>query len=234
MDPIEISNSLRKMASISTEPSNALVKPMDITCNHYTRLCKECQQLDLDQSFAEAFEFYKSAREGRSKRRHGLHGNAWEPLYYENAHLVHHFHDRLSRPSNCSMCSFFRTMRSHGDSYRNSKLLAFCSSEDRLFCPPQWKKCWSRQQFKHTVFMAVLPDFDPIPPNGENTGSKEISRLSAQYIASRQASLTIQIQSSALVNLERRPISPLSRSGSRYAACIMTAVAHRKSQTRER
>jgi hypothetical protein len=95
-----------------------------------------------------------------------VYGNAWEPLYYENAYLVHHFHDRLSLPSGCSLCSFFRTMRLHGDSYRSSKLLAFCSSENRLFCPPRWKNCWSRQQFKHTVFMAVLPDFDTIPLNG--------------------------------------------------------------------
>jgi hypothetical protein len=147
-----------------------------VVVNHYTDetyksstslpTCERCQALDLDEAFHQADEFYRSAREGLLSRSKELCKARDGVLYYDNAFLVHHFQDRLSLPSGCPLCQFFGTMRIQPKAHKNYKLLAFCSSESWLFNLPAMQKSDTWDKIAHTVFMAVVPDIESLPPNG--------------------------------------------------------------------
>jgi hypothetical protein len=128
--------------------------------------CEHCQVLDLDEAFHQADQFYGSAREGLLSRSKDLCKSQDGVLYYNNAFLVHHFQDRLSFPSVCPLCQFFETVRIQPKAHKNYKLLAFCSSESWLFNLPAMQKSDTWDRIAHTVFMAVVPDIESVPPNG--------------------------------------------------------------------
>jgi hypothetical protein len=71
------------------------------------QLCVHCRLLDLDESFQQAYDFYKSAREGLVLRRQDLYGEPDGPFYYEDGFLVHCFQDQLITWSDCLLCRFF-------------------------------------------------------------------------------------------------------------------------------
>jgi hypothetical protein len=132
-----------------------------------TRLCAQCHLMKLDRSFKRAHKFYAEAREGINPRSQELHrDNDRGPMYYDDAFLVHRFKNRLSTPSDCPLCIFFRSMRVLADNDTNYKLLAFCSSEASLFCLPILKESRTWDLINHTVFMAVVPDVTIIPSHG--------------------------------------------------------------------
>lgn len=147
------------------------------------QLCAHCRLLDLDKSFQQAYEFYKSAREGLVPRRQDLCGEPDDPLYYEDGFLVHYFQDRLTTWLDCPLCRFFRSMRVQPGLHRNYKLLAFCSSESSLFCLPRLKISSAWDKVSHTVFMAVVPDVASIPPHGheEHWLEKDIPAVGSIY-----------------------------------------------------
>ncbi|KAL6401220.1 hypothetical protein AUP68_16949 [Ilyonectria robusta] len=122
--------------------------------------------LNLDESFQQAYKFYKSAREGSIHRCQELYRDSDGPLYYDDAFLVHNFQDRLARWSDCPLCRFFQTLRVQPGRHRNYKLLAFCSSESWIFKLSALKKSDTWDKAKHTVFMAVVPDVASISPRG--------------------------------------------------------------------
>ena len=138
--------------------------------------------LDLDKSFQQAYEFYKSAREGLVPRRQGLFREPDGLLYFEDGFLVHCFQDRLATGSDCPLCRFFRSMRVQLGLRRNYKLLAFCSSESSLFCLPRLKISSAWDKVSHTVFMAVVPDAS-ISPHGheEHWLEKDIPAVGSIY-----------------------------------------------------
>jgi hypothetical protein len=70
-------------------------------------VCVHCQQLDLDKSFDDALQFYEAASNGAAARSACLSPATDGSHYYDDAFLVHRFHDRLSQPSHCPMCEFF-------------------------------------------------------------------------------------------------------------------------------
>src|ERR1700691_2584173 len=70
-----------------------------------SQLCAQCQQLDLDKSFKEASEAYQKVKDGSTGLPGGLHSALDGRNFYTDAILVHHFQDRLSRPSNCPLCN---------------------------------------------------------------------------------------------------------------------------------
>jgi hypothetical protein len=140
-------------------------------------LCAQCQQLDLDKSFKEAAEFYSASREGRIVRRKRVFGDKTKtsPMYFRDAFLVYRFQDRLTQWSDCPLCDIFQRMRVQPSSHRH-KLLAFCSSENSLFALSILKQTDVWETVQHTVFMAVVPDLEAIPPDGhqEDWLEKEI------------------------------------------------------------
>ncbi|KAI9155198.1 HET-domain-containing protein [Paramyrothecium foliicola] len=129
-------------------------------------LCVECSTLNFETSLQHAFDYYRSARAGVINRRAGLSGDRDGILYYEDAFLVHRFHNRLSRESQCALCRFFWGLRVEAGAYENYKLLAFCSSENALFCLSRLKLEEPWETMDHTVFLAVVPDIAPIPLDG--------------------------------------------------------------------
>ncbi|KAK5995188.1 hypothetical protein PT974_03585 [Cladobotryum mycophilum] len=132
-------------------------------------LCQQCELLDLDKSFADAYTFYESARNGLVHRRPELYSETEEsPFFYVDAFFVHAFGDRLSKPSDCELCRFFGSLRVQPDSHENHKLLAFCSSESSTFYPAVLKESKAWDHIRHTVFMAVVPDEPSYPPHGHD------------------------------------------------------------------
>ncbi|KAF2267710.1 HET-domain-containing protein [Lojkania enalia] len=132
-----------------------------------SQLCGPCRTLKFDRSFRKAFKYYGGPggiflRKKTIKRpeRTGL------PLYYEDYFHVHDFKDRLAKPSECPLCTFFRSMMVDPGRYMNYKLLAFCSSESAFFCLPRLQKSSICEKVNDTIFMAVVPDIPSIPRNG--------------------------------------------------------------------
>ncbi|KAF2249178.1 HET-domain-containing protein [Trematosphaeria pertusa] len=150
----------------ATEDAEELIRNKRRKITPSQGLCEQCRSLKLDRSFERAFKFYKLAREGTIPRSQELQRQANGPLYYEDCFLVHRFKDRLATPSGCLLCHFFRTMRVQPGLQEDYKLLAFCSTESRLFCLPRLKASSAWEGINHSVFMAVVPDIASIPPNG--------------------------------------------------------------------
>ncbi|KAF2752158.1 HET-domain-containing protein [Sporormia fimetaria CBS 119925] len=151
-------------------------------------LCDECAKLDLDQSFTAAFDLYEGTRRGKYNRPFTSCRKDWGPVYLKDFYYVCSFGTRLSSPSKCSLCTFFRKMVTH-PSQGSYKLLAFCSSESYLFEPRKkdargqfvrrpWeeRRQWQNENGKlmtemvmdleHNVFMALVPEVQGIPKTG--------------------------------------------------------------------
>jgi hypothetical protein len=157
------------------------------------QLCAQCQQLDLDKSFKEASEAYQKVRDGSTTLPQGLHKASDGRHFYNDAILVHHFQDRLSRPSNCLLCNFFRSLEVQPGVHKHYKLLAYRSSESWMFRLDVLQGSRSWDVIKDTVFMAVVPDDELIPPGGheENWLEKDIPAVGAIYRLQTDASRDI-------------------------------------------
>jgi hypothetical protein len=147
------------------------------------QLCAQCQHLDLDKSFKEASEAYQKARDGSITLPDGLHRASDGRHFYKDAILVHHFQDRLSRPSNCPLCNSFQSLKVQPGVHKRYKLLAYHSSESWMFRLDVLQGSGLWDTIKDTVFMAVVPDDDLIPPCGheENWLEKDIPAVGAIY-----------------------------------------------------
>jgi hypothetical protein len=148
-----------------------------------SQLCAQCKPLDLDKSFKEASEEHQKVRDGSATLLAGLRRASDGRHFYSNAILVHHFQDRLSRPSNCPLCDFFRSLRVEPGAHERYKLLAFRSSESWMFRLDVLQESGLWDEIKDTVFMAVVPDDELIPPCGheENWLEKDIPAAGAIY-----------------------------------------------------
>jgi hypothetical protein len=148
-----------------------------------SHLCAHCQQLDLDRSFEEASEMYQKVRDGSVVFPNDLRKASNGRHFYCDAIPVHHFQDRLSRPSNCPLCGFFRSLRVQPETHVRYKLLAFRSSESWMFRLDLLKNSQTWNEIKDTVFMAVVLDDEVIPPCGHEVDwlEKEIPTVGAIY-----------------------------------------------------
>jgi hypothetical protein len=148
-----------------------------------SELCAQCKQLNLDKCFEEASKVYQKVKDGSRTLPNGLQRTSDGRNFYDNAILVHKFQDRLLRPSNCPLCDFFRSVRVQSESHERFKLLAFRSSESWLFRLDALQACKSWDAIQDTVFMAVVPDCELIPPSAheENWLEKEIPTVGAIY-----------------------------------------------------
>ncbi|KAF1828191.1 HET-domain-containing protein [Decorospora gaudefroyi] len=133
--------------------------------------CTECQMLDLDSSFEEAWEHYASAT-NRSKTSNNIHQAHDGRHFYNDAVLVHRFGARLSIPSDCPLCQFFRSLRVQPDLYERHKLLAFGSSDAWLFKADELEETRRNtsvlDNYIDTVFMAVVPDIESLPSSAHD------------------------------------------------------------------
>jgi Heterokaryon incompatibility protein (HET) len=148
-----------------------------------SQLCAQCQQLDLDKSFKEASEVYQKVKDGSATLSDTLHRASDGRHFYTDAILVHHFQDRLSKPSNCPLCNFFQSLKAQPGVHKCHKLLVFRSSESWMFRLDVLQGSGLWDAIKDTVFMAVVPDDELIPPCGheENWLEKDIPAAGAIY-----------------------------------------------------
>ncbi|KAN0094178.1 HET domain containing protein [Hyaloscypha variabilis] len=138
-------------------------------------LCDECLELDLEQSFANAFALYEGARRGRNTRKLEVYRSEHGPPYLGHFHFVTALGSRLANPSLCRLCHFLKqTCPESGNAirpYETYKLLAICSSESYLFEVPK-KANQKRPEMRpwgsvdHNIFMAVVPEIPMIPKTG--------------------------------------------------------------------
>ncbi|KAF1840365.1 HET-domain-containing protein [Cucurbitaria berberidis CBS 394.84] len=147
-------------------------------------LCYNCAQLDLEQSFANAFELYEGARRGMIERRLASCRKGNGPVYLKDFYFVTSLGSRLSQPRNCKLCNFLARMTIQ-PSKGTYKLLAFCSSESYLFEPRKKdvrartvRRPWEATRYntveehdmansvEHNVFMAIVPEISGIPKTG--------------------------------------------------------------------
>jgi hypothetical protein len=149
-------------------------------------LCHVCQHLDLDAKFEKALEAYQQVRDGSRSFPEGIYKASDGIWFYADAILAHQFDDFLSKPSDCPLCEFFRSLRVQPDRHKRHKLLAFRGSDSWLF-----KAGWLRERndnpkfkdYEDSVFMAVVPDLETIPQCGyeENWLDHEIPATGAIY-----------------------------------------------------
>ncbi|OCT54140.1 hypothetical protein CLCR_00161 [Cladophialophora carrionii] len=131
-------------------------------------LCEVCQQLDLDAKFDRTHEAYRQVRAGVVSPPEDIYKASDGSWYYADAILAHRFNDSLSKPSDCPLCEFFRSLRVQPDSHKRHKLLAFRCSDSWLF-RAGWLRERNPQKYEHnrdSVFMAVVPDLDTLPSCG--------------------------------------------------------------------
>jgi hypothetical protein len=148
-------------------------------------LCEVCQQLDLDAKFETALEAYQQVRAGSRSFPEDIYKASDGSWFYSDAILAHQFNDSLSKPSDCPLCEFFRSLRVQADRHKRYKLLAFRGSDSWLF-RADWLRNENEEQFKKykdSVFMAVVPDLETIPQcgYGENWLDHDIPATGAIY-----------------------------------------------------
>jgi hypothetical protein len=158
------------LTSTDTEESLQRNKRQKIEIDLTSPLCIHCQSLDLDASFEKSFETFQRVRDGSVSLPSGIHKASDETFFYQDAILVYRFQDRLSKPSDCPLCEFFRSLRVEPERYVCYKLLAFRSSDSWLFRGDLLKKRKSLKKYKDEVLMAVVPDVKSIPPHGYEHG----------------------------------------------------------------
>jgi len=97
----------------------------------------------------------------RGRLQKSTDGRFW---YYNDAFVVHQFGARLSDPSECPLCDFFRSHRVQPGKHERYKLLACLSSESWLFETRLLPKFKVLEDEKDSIYMAVVPDDDLLPP----------------------------------------------------------------------
>lgn len=130
-------------------------------------LCMQCQKLDLDASFDESSEKFERVKNGSVVRPKDACKIPDGDLYfYDDAILVHLFQERLSKPSDCPLCTFFRSLRVQPEVHERYKLLAFRSSDSWLYRGDWVQESGFCETRKDTVFMSVVPDIKSLPRCG--------------------------------------------------------------------
>ncbi|KAF2713989.1 HET-domain-containing protein [Pleomassaria siparia CBS 279.74] len=183
-NPVASRRSTAQMLSTSDGEQPSTHKRRKITASKHSLLCHQCQLLKLDREFDQALKHYASTRDGTfTQSQHLRRDTPNGPLYYKDCFFVHKFKDRLSTPSECPLCTFFRSMRVQADQHKSYKLLAFCSSESSVFCRPKLVDCKIWDEISHSVFMAVVPDLSSIPSLGheENWLERDIPAVGSIY-----------------------------------------------------
>jgi hypothetical protein len=90
--------------------------------------CHECLKLDFLQIFSEADKVF-GIRKKRELDTAGAH-------FWRNSRLfVHSFGERLSQPSQCPLCQFFRVMRVEPDNHSTYHLVAYSSVTSNYLIP---------------------------------------------------------------------------------------------------
>jgi len=134
-------------------------------------LCTGCQMLDIDNVFEAALKYYKRRVDDPDKKSK-LYEASDGRHFYADAVSVHRFGTRLSKPSDCPLCDFLRSVRVQPDIHERYKLLAFPSTDAWLFNAARVRTAFKDPDFleeRHdTVFMAVVPDIESIPPTGHD------------------------------------------------------------------
>jgi hypothetical protein len=162
--------------NIDPEDSTPQTKRQKITADTTSPLCTICQDVNLDEIFdappkkPEIFDRFPKAPGGSN--------------FYNTATVVHLFKERLSNPSSCPLCKFFRLLRIQPDQHKRHKLLAFRSSESWLFREDRLReRDKEMQHVRDTVFMAVVPDIEGIPKTGYdiNCLNKDVPATGAIY-----------------------------------------------------
>lgn len=170
MDNSRIVKRQRTPDSPSTEQSGQNSKRRQTDFDTSSLLCKECQSLDLDTSFELSYIHYEQLKDVPKGSKQGVRAAPDGTHYYNDAILVHRFGSRLYEASDCGLCEFFRSLRVLPDAHRRHKLLAFRSSESWLFQANLLSESMKLWELDHelidTVFMAVVPDINTIPPGG--------------------------------------------------------------------
>ncbi|KAI4656437.1 uncharacterized protein J4E79_007991 [Alternaria viburni] len=127
--------------------------------------------LDVDNVFEAALKYYKRRVDDPDKKSK-LYETSDGRHFYADAVSVHRFGTRLSKPSDCPLCDFLRSVRVEPDVHERYKLLAFRSSDAWLFNADRVRTAFKEPDFleeRHeTVFMAVVPDIESIPPTGHD------------------------------------------------------------------
>ncbi|KAI8931229.1 hypothetical protein NX059_011577 [Plenodomus lindquistii] len=132
-----------------------------------TTLCLTCQMLNLDAKFDEARQFFKWMKTQPAVQTKEILRTADERNFYKDGFIVHHFLNRLSRSSDCPLCVFFASMRVQPDEHQQHKLLAFNTREHWLFNSKRIEFVEGQlNEYVDTVFMAVVPDIESLPPSG--------------------------------------------------------------------
>ncbi|KAH7306070.1 heterokaryon incompatibility protein-domain-containing protein [Rhexocercosporidium sp. MPI-PUGE-AT-0058] len=130
-------------------------------------ICARCANLDLDTAIQRASNLYRDIKNGTAlPPPPGLVKSSNGRLYYSDAICIHEFGARLSIPSNCPLCTFFRALRVKVQpdiADQRYKLLAFRSSESWMFRLDSLQNSGSWDEIQDTVFMAVVPDDEEIP-----------------------------------------------------------------------
>ena len=174
----------RRPAFTDIEEISHSKKRQKIEIDLTTALCTRCQQLDLDAKFEVSFKGYQCVRDGTLALTKSISKASDGRYYYHDAFLVHRFKDRLSTPSDCPMCGFFRSLRVQPERHKCHKLLAFRSSDSWLFRGDLLETQKDLfKEYNDTVFLAVVPDVDTIPWNGyeENWLDHDIPATGAIY-----------------------------------------------------
>ncbi|CAN9235236.1 unnamed protein product [Alternaria alternata] len=136
-------------------------------------LCVACQTIDIDWNFDEAYRHYRGRNLNTSNPAQ-IHEAYDRRYFYNDAFLVHQFGTRLSSPSECPLCNFFRSIRAQPDAHERYKLLAFPSSDAWIFHGARLKEAqrdvnWQDLRTRHDrAFMAVVPDLESIPPTAHD------------------------------------------------------------------
>lgn len=157
----------RSPGSTDIEEISQIKKRQKIEVDLTIPLCMRCQELDLDAKFEMSFKGYQRVRDKKVALTKGVRKASDGSFYYDDAILVHQFKDRLSKPSDCPLCEFFRPLRVQPERHKCHKLLAFRSSDSWLFRADLLEKQGEFfKEYKDTVFLAVVPDVDIFPPGG--------------------------------------------------------------------
>lgn len=140
-------------------------RPRHNAADSNSPLCAECQILEpkLDDHFDEAFETFNRLVRDENKRLDIPTKVADGRIYYD-AIAIHSFNDRLRGDATCPLCQFFRSMRVQPDQHERYKLIALPSSESWLFRSDGLKASNVWDDVVDSVFMAVVPDLDWLPP----------------------------------------------------------------------
>lgn len=149
-----------------------------------SELCQLCETLDLDAIIEQCSQTFQRVRDGKTTLSTGMTSADDGTHYYVDAIAVHMFQDRLSEPSICPLCTFFRAHRVQPERHTRHKLLAFRSSDSWLYETRQLRAHEVYNEYEDSVFLAVVPDLDSIPRQAHeiNWLNRDIPATGAIYL----------------------------------------------------